>query len=70
MFGILSNVFGYDLRVDLQVEASDGESARPRQFAVTIKWAATIDVQALVDFARYAALAMTSIPSKITVVKY
>lgn len=52
------------------MEAPDGEGARPRLFKVTIKWAATIDVQALVDFARYAALAMTSIFSKVTAVKF
>ena len=37
----------------LQVEANDGESPRPRRFKITIKWAATVNIQALVDFVRY-----------------
>ena len=35
------------------MEASDGESARQRAFRVSIKWAATVDIQALVEFVRY-----------------
>jgi len=38
----------------MQVETSDGESARPRLFRVIIKWAANVKVQKLMDFVRYA----------------
>ena len=37
----------------MQVEASDGESARKRLFRVVIKWAANVEVQKLMDFVRY-----------------
>lgn len=44
---------GRALKLAVQVEASDGESARPRRFRVTIKYAALVNIQALVDFVRY-----------------
>ena len=34
----------------MQVEANDGESARSRLFRVTIKWAADVDVRALIRY--------------------
>ena len=43
---------GRTLEPVLQVEASDGESVRKRAFKVTIKYAVTLDIQALVDFVR------------------
>ena len=43
----------------MQIEANDGESARSRLFRVTIKWAADVDVRALIRYVE-CALPLTS----------
>ena len=52
----------------MQVEANDGESARSRLFRVTIKWAADVDVRALISYVECASplTSPVSTPHRVT----
>ncbi len=43
-------IWGCDMCTCVQIEAVDGDSPRPRLFHVAVKWAANINISALLDF--------------------
>ena len=44
----------------MQVSITDDETGRLKEFMVIIKWAANVDVAALLDFVAYATLSLCS----------